>query len=525
MRVLQLLLSLFIVAVLHGCAGGSGTGVDLRSLLIRPESARLDSLGESVQFSARVVQDGVQRAVTGNVSWSSSNTSVVSIDPLGRAEAVGNGSSTITARADGLSETVTVQVEQEIAAVTFDAGNSVELNSIGQGLQLTVTPRDENGNPVEADDPEYSTSNPSVATVTSNGIVEAIGNGFSRVTATVAGQSGTIDVIVDQKATDIALAFLRECLSAEGTLPISAILTDARGNLMPNASVTWETSDPGVATVDGEGTVSGVSAGTVEITARESEAMASARLLVEDSSSGIDDFDNRPCGFMPFSDQNWDELGSNGWGHLNRDSESVIEDDPDAPFSPPGVLEHRYPGPDGWQDSNPGAQGFPGGSEPAVDWTNLQSRGEVFLSLWWFANAEWEGHPSNVNKVLFLWDEDFESNIIFSMRGPPGGPYFLQPVSSGNPDARTQYLELNRSTRRLIPGRWYQIEIYVKMDTAGNGIIRWWQDGELLGEYTDFTFRADGLGQFEFAPTWGGINFFKSRDDFFRYDHIRFWGR
>jgi hypothetical protein len=66
--------------------------------------------------------------------------------------------------------------------------------------------------------------------------------------------------------------------------------------------------------------------------------------------------------------------------------------------------------------------------------------------------------------------------------------------------------EPNRTKTPLFYDRWYRIEWYVKWGSTpgvGDGIVRWWVDGVLNGEYTNVIFPDAGVGfqQFEFAPT------------------------
>ena len=39
----------------------------------------------------------------------------------------------------------------------------------------------------------------------------------------------------------------------------------------------------------------------------------------------------------------------------------------------------------------------------------------------------------------------------------------------------------------------------------GDGIIRWWMDGVLVGDYTNVKFPNDnGFVEYQISPTWGG---------------------
>jgi len=53
-------------------------------------------------------------------------------------------------------------------------------------------------------------------------------------------------------------------------------------------------------------------------------------------------------------------------------------------------------------------------------------------------------------------------------------------------------------------GRWYRIEWYMRWESlpgASDGVIRWWVNGTLNGDYRSVRFPIGGFSQFEFAPT------------------------
>ncbi|MGE5230813.1 MAG: Ig-like domain-containing protein [Deltaproteobacteria bacterium] len=62
--------------------------------------------------------------------------------------------------------------------------------------------------------------------------------------------------------------------------PLTPVPKDAAGNTLTNRVFTWATSDPAVATVDGQGVVTGVAAGTAQITATAEGKSGSVTLTV-----------------------------------------------------------------------------------------------------------------------------------------------------------------------------------------------------------------------------------------------------
>jgi uncharacterized protein YjdB len=140
------------------------------------------------------------------ITWTSSNTSVATVDGNGKVTAKANGTATITAKTtDGtnLSKTCTVTVTTPVTGVTVSP-TTLTLNVGGTyTLSKTVSPSDASNKNVT-----WSTSNTGIATVDSNGKVTAVGKGTCTITCTSSYSSsykGTCSVTVNQQATGISI--------------------------------------------------------------------------------------------------------------------------------------------------------------------------------------------------------------------------------------------------------------------------------------------------------------------------------
>lgn len=90
------------------------------------------------------------------------------------------------------------------------------------------------------------------------------------------------------------------------------------------------------------------------------------------------------------------------------------------------------------------------------------------------------------------------------------------------------WLVPNVAARPVVPGTWHRIEWLLAYNTTtgpANGIVRWWLDGELIGDHTDVPFPESPLAEYKLSPTWGGVGEVKSQDDYYRFDHIYISGR
>jgi uncharacterized protein YjdB len=112
-----------------------------------------------------------------------------------------------------------------------------------------------------------SSSNKSVATVSSSGVVTAKGPGTCTITFTAKDGSGTkatCTITVKQLTTGVTLTTPQSIISVGGSVKVIAAVIPTTAT---NKSVTFTSSNTAVATVDADGNVTGVSAGTVTITA------------------------------------------------------------------------------------------------------------------------------------------------------------------------------------------------------------------------------------------------------------------
>lgn len=144
-------------------------------------------------------------AINATFTWSSSNDAIATVSNAGVVTGVGEGSATITASADGVSGTRTVQVQPPIAAVVV---SGVESLGIGRSQQFTAQARSAGGTQLPATF-TWKTSAPSIATVTNSGVVTAVGAGEVTISAMANGTSiegsaaltvevVTLDAIVEQ---------------------------------------------------------------------------------------------------------------------------------------------------------------------------------------------------------------------------------------------------------------------------------------------------------------------------------------
>ena len=165
---------------------------------------------------------------------------------------------------------------------------SVELAAVGETVQLSAEVRDQNGNAVTGVTVTWSSSTPTVATVSETGLVTAVINGQATITATAGTASGAAAVTVRQSPSAIALTPDSLTFSALGdTARLTASVVDANGNAIEGAAVEWASADATVARVDRSGLVVSVGNGTAAITATLGPAVSTVSATVEQVAANL----------------------------------------------------------------------------------------------------------------------------------------------------------------------------------------------------------------------------------------------
>jgi adhesin/invasin len=152
--------------------------------------------------------------------------------------------------------------------------------AIGDTIQLAVTATDGRGNALLGAATLWNSSDTSVASVDSGGMVVTRGPGGTAITVTVGGKSVKSRVYVVQRPTGLRITGDTLLRLPEGERnDAKAHLVDARGYPISGSSPRWQSADPSIAAVDSVGQAIGMAPGKTTFTARV-DTMA-AQLAVE----------------------------------------------------------------------------------------------------------------------------------------------------------------------------------------------------------------------------------------------------
>ena len=249
------------------------------SVRLTPTSRDL-LVGQTVQLSAQPL-DPQGAVLTGRpVTFTTSNATVASVSSAGLVTALAPGSAVITATSEGRSAVATIGVTTvPVASVVVTPTSNPVV--VGQTTQLSAEVRDAAGQVLAGRTLQWSTSAPSVASVSSTGLVTALAPGDATISAVSEGKAGTAAIVVSPKPVSAVIVSPGQASVTVGqTTQLSAQVTDQQGNVLPGRPISFLSGTPAVATVTTSGVVMGVAAGTVTITATSEGKTGTATITV-----------------------------------------------------------------------------------------------------------------------------------------------------------------------------------------------------------------------------------------------------
>ena len=277
-------------AVVSASAEGKSASTTVNALpaVVARVSVAVDAsniqVGQSTQAVATAV-DSSGNAITGRaVTWSSATPSVATVSSAGVITGAGVGTSIIAATVDGVAGSIT-----ETVSTSTVANLSVVLASsnilVGNTTQATATATDASGNVITGRTVTWKTSNSTVATVSTLGLVTAVAAGTVAISATVDGITSSATLVVAQPTiSSITVTAPSTTVLAGQTVQATATVLDASGNKI-NTTVTWASSAPTVAGVSSAGLVSGLNAGSATISASAGGKSGSVPMTVQSTST------------------------------------------------------------------------------------------------------------------------------------------------------------------------------------------------------------------------------------------------
>ena len=280
-----ILLSVSLIAT-YSCKKEKDKSVSVTEVGLNKTSTTLIE-GETETLVATVMPEN---ATDKSVVWESGNESAATVSQEGLVTAVGEGKATITVKTNdgGFSASCEVTVNKKVIAVTGVVLGNTELTLVEgeeEKLAVAVTPENATDKSVV-----WESGNESVATVSQEGLVTAVGEGKATITVKTndGGFSASCEVTVKKKViavTGVKLSAESMTLREGDRGTLTATVEPANAT---NKNVEWWTTDLDIVCVTSApggstGYVEARKAGTATVTVKteDGEFSASCEITVE----------------------------------------------------------------------------------------------------------------------------------------------------------------------------------------------------------------------------------------------------
>ena len=200
-----------------------------------------------------------------SVTWTSSDSSIATVNDNGTITAIAIGTATITVKTNDGGKTATCRVSVtpiHVTSVKLNKSSTTLVVGESETLTATVLPADATDKSVT-----WTSSDSSVATVNSNGTITAVAIGTATITVKTndGGKTATCWVSVTPvHVTRISLNKTSTTLVVGNTETLTATVLPEDAT---DKSVTWTSSNSSVATVNSNGKITAVGQGNATIIA------------------------------------------------------------------------------------------------------------------------------------------------------------------------------------------------------------------------------------------------------------------
>lgn len=253
-------------------SGGVNVSVPLTSISLSQASLDL-AKGESSKLD--VIYNPANTTDDKTVEWSSGDDKVATVSKDGIVQAVGKGTTTITAKVGEKTATCNVTVSVPLQSISLNKDKLTLAK--GENSQLTVSALPEDT--TDTNPYNWTSDNQSVATVDQNGLVKAVGQGTATITVSRGDKTASCEVVVSAPLESISIQSSLELLKKQTA---ALTITYNPENTTDDKTAVWSSSDDKVATVDQNGVVTAVAPGKATITAKVGKHEATCSVTVKE---------------------------------------------------------------------------------------------------------------------------------------------------------------------------------------------------------------------------------------------------
>ncbi|CAH7148217.1 Bacterial Ig-like domain (Group 2) [Vibrio chagasii] len=247
----------------------------VNSIQVTPSTVSLIDGHTTTLTASATLSDG--RTVTLDnqlVTWASLDTATAIVNNQGAVESLDVGTTTVTATLisdTSKTSSSTVTVTEAVVESIVVTPSPLSLNTgVTKTLSVSATLSNNQVTALDNATLTWSSSDPSVVTINSDGVVKAIASGTTSINATYADlPTVQVEVNITPTVKQISLNPERVLVDTNGKfqLEVKALLEDDSLVVLNNKLISWTVDDSSVALVNRDGLVQGVSDGSTRISA------------------------------------------------------------------------------------------------------------------------------------------------------------------------------------------------------------------------------------------------------------------
>lgn len=213
-----------------------------------------------------------ENGIRPQVTWESSDPNVVTVAEDGTLTAVAEGEASVTVTCGESSASCSVTVCIPLTGISLDRSEATL--AIGETVQLVATAQPENATGFVG---AWNSDNEAVAVVGDDGTVTAVGAGSATITVFSGRYQASCVVTVGVRTELVQFAQDEIVLYVAQTQQLEYAVSPAENNI---DTVTFTSSDPNVATVAEDGTVTAIGYGVATITITHGGASDTCTVIV-----------------------------------------------------------------------------------------------------------------------------------------------------------------------------------------------------------------------------------------------------
>jgi len=279
---------LVVCAMLGSIACGGDGSAGPREPVLASISVVLSESSISVGRSATASVVGRDQSggamPVGVPTWSIAPSSVATISSSGGITGVGAGQATVTATVGQLSANASLTVVNPppvLTTLTLTVPTSTLI--VGQQVAAVVTGVDQYGASITIGGVTWTTASPSIATVSTSGIVTGVAPGQTTLTVSSGGVSASKVLTVvppPPVLTSLSVTLAAASIASGQSTQATVAGRDQFGAPINPGTVTWSVAAPSIASISVDGTITGLAVGTTSVSARSGTVQGSATLVV-----------------------------------------------------------------------------------------------------------------------------------------------------------------------------------------------------------------------------------------------------